>query len=78
MQRAGPLEATDRFEAGILDSTPAVDRAVRSAAAQMPVGYLGGIIAFKRDDELERKEALAATAHQRAVAQGANEANERG
>lgn len=68
----------DPFEAGILDSTPAVDRAVRSAAAQMPVGYLGGIIAFKRDDELERKEALAATAHQRAVAQGANEANERG
>lgn len=68
----------DPFEAGILDSTPAVDRAVRSAAAQMQVGYLGGIVAYERDAELERSEALAATAHQRAVAQGDNEANERG
>lgn len=68
----------DPYEAGILDSTPAVDRAVRSACAQMQMGYLGGIVAYKRDSELERREALAATAHGRAVAQGDNEANERG
>lgn len=70
-------EWVDPFAAGILDSTPAVDRAVRSASAQIQMGYLGGIVAYKRDSDLERSEALAASAYQRAVAQGANEANDR-
>jgi chaperonin GroEL len=49
----------DAFERGILDSTPAVLEALRSSLSIASLmGTIGGIVAFKRDDELERSEAM--------------------
>ena len=52
-------EWVDAFERGILDSTPAVLEALRSSLSIAGLmGTIGGTIAFKRDDELERSEAM--------------------
>lgn len=48
----------DAFEAGILDSTPAVLEAIRnSLSIASLLGTLGGTVVFKRDAEVERTEA---------------------
>jgi chaperonin GroEL len=48
----------DAFEAGILDSTPAVLEAIRnSLSIASLLGTLGGTVVFKRDLEVERREA---------------------
>lgn len=50
----------DAIKDGILDSTPAVLEAIRnSLSCGSNLGTLGGIIVFGRDNELEKKEALA-------------------
>lgn len=50
----------DAFEGGILDSTPAVLEAIRNAiSSASQIGTMGGVVVFKRDDELERTEARA-------------------
>lgn len=47
----------DAFKAGIFDSTPAVLEAVRcSLSIAARLGGLGGLVAFGRDQELEREE----------------------
>ncbi len=49
----------DAVAGGILDSTPAVLEAIRnSISIASLLGTTGGTIAFKRDDELERQEAM--------------------
>ncbi len=48
----------DAVESGIMDSTPAVLEAIRnSISIATLLGTLGGVIVFKRDVELERREA---------------------
>ncbi len=48
----------DAIESGIMDSTPAVLEAIRnSISIATLLGTLGGVIVFKRDVELERREA---------------------
>lgn len=48
----------DPYKGGILDSTPAVLEAIRnSISIASQGGTLGGLIAFERDEELERQEA---------------------
>ena len=50
----------DAYEAGLLDSTPAVLEAIRnSLSIASLLGTLGGAVVFKRDHELERQEARA-------------------
>ncbi len=66
----------DPFEAGLLDSAPAVVEAVRSAASiALQLGTCGAIVAYRRDTEVERREAASALAYSRATN---DEANERG
>lgn len=48
----------DAYEAGLLDSTPAVLEAIRnSISIASQIGTMGGIIVFARDHDLERAEA---------------------
>jgi chaperonin GroEL len=50
----------DPYSDGILDSTPAVMESIRNAiSCASQIGTLGGCVVFKRDGELERKEARA-------------------
>lgn len=66
----------DAFEAGILDSTPAVLEAIRNSfSIASLIGTLGGCVVFKRDHQLERDEAR--NAAQFARDSNVNEANER-
>lgn len=52
------LKHVNAFEAGILDSTPAVLEAIRnSMSIAVPTGTLGGAVVFKRDLGFERSEA---------------------
>lgn len=64
------------YEAGLLDSTPAVLEAVRaSISIASQLGTLGGIVVFARDHELERSEASDVAEWTRNA--NVNEANER-
>jgi chaperonin GroEL len=66
----------DAFEAGILDSTPAVLEAIRnSLSIASLLGTLGGTVVFKRDLEVERREARDAANFLRDA--NRNEADER-
>ena len=65
----------DAIEMGILDSTPAVLEAIRnSISAASNLSTLGGIICFRRDDQLEREEARATSSFMR-DSQSQNEAD---
>lgn len=82
-ENAGPLTYdclantyVNPYEVGILDSTPAVLEALRNALSIASLlGTLGGTIAFSRDTDLDRKEALTAAAWHRDA--NVNPANER-
>lgn len=50
----------DAFKSGILDSVPAVLEAIRSSVSIASLlGSLGGVVVFRRDEQLEREEAKA-------------------
>lgn len=67
----------DPVEAGLLDSFSAVRDALRnSISVASTLGTCGGAIAFPRDAELERREAVEAMEYMKAA--NYNEANERG
>lgn len=65
----------DAWEAGLLDSTPAVVEAIRSAISMSQLGALGGSVSFYRDGDLERQDAAAKAEFLRTV--NSNPANER-
>jgi chaperonin GroEL len=66
----------DCFEAGLLDSTPAVREAIRNAISIAGLlGTLGGIVVFQRDREVDVNEARDAQEFYRTI--GVNEADER-
>lgn len=66
------LDWVDGPATGLLDSVPAVREAVKNAISMATLyGTVGGIIAFPRDNELERSEARETAAYIRDVAQGA-------
>ena len=68
----------DAFDAGVLDSTPAVLEALRnSISIASLLGTLGGAVVFPRDVELERREAGEAHSYLRDAGE-ANPADERG
>lgn len=69
-------EWVDAYAAGLLDSAPAVVEAVRSACSiALTLGAMGGMVVYRRDEVLERDEAMAATSFLRNVHR--EEANER-
>lgn len=66
----------DCFEAGLLDSAPAVREAIRNAISIAGLlGTLGGIVVFQRDREIDVNEARDAQEFYRTI--GVNEADER-
>lgn len=68
-------EWVDPFDAGVLDSLPAVREATRNALSIARLGTCGGVIAFPRDYALEVSEAKDTAEFLRNV--NINEANER-
>jgi chaperonin GroEL len=69
----------DAWEDGVLDSTPAVLEALRnSLSIASQLGILGGVVAFKRDADLERHEAKETNSFLRDADYAANPADERG
>lgn len=66
----------DAFDAGVVDSTPAVLEAVRnSLSIASLLGTLGGVVVFERDDVVDRLEARDAAEFDRMIA--SNPADER-
>jgi chaperonin GroEL len=67
----------DAFKSGILDSTPAVLEAIRNALSIAGrIGTLGGVIVQRRDQELDRSEAVKTNSFLR-MANEENPANEK-
>jgi len=73
------MQWVDAFDAGLLDSTPAVLEALRnSVSIASLLGTLGGVVVFQRDDEFERMEGKATADFHRDIESGAmRPANER-
>lgn len=71
----------DAKKLGLLDATKAVEQAIKNAVSISSVmGTLGGIVAFPRDNELERQEARDEVSFQKTMENASslkNEANER-
>jgi chaperonin GroEL len=66
------------YTGGVLDSTPAVREAIRnSISIASLLGTLGGLVVFKRDQELERRDAQDTNRWLHDTNAATNEANER-
>lgn len=70
-------KSVDAYEAGVVDSTPAVLEAIRnSLSIASLLGTLGGTVVFGRDPDLEREEARETNGFLRSIEEG-NAANQR-